>query len=71
MALSLGRYRKTVVAVVGIVLGVLTQTFVGNEWIELAVALAAVLGVYAVPNVVPAAKTPTAPSLVVTPHQGG
>jgi hypothetical protein len=71
--LGLGRYAKVITVVAGVVLGVLTYEFAGNQWVELAVAIATAVGVYAVPNTpATAVKTPTAPSSVIpTPHQGG
>lgn len=53
---SLGRYSKAVAAVIGIALEYATQHYATNPWVAVAVAAAAALGVYSVPN--SAAKPP-------------
>jgi hypothetical protein len=48
--ISLGPYSKTVAAVIGVALAYATQHYATNQWVAIAVAVAAALGVYAVPN---------------------
>ncbi len=48
--LNLGRYSKAISAVVGQALAFATLYYGGNKWVAAAVAIAAALGVYAVPN---------------------
>ena len=58
--LNLGRYSKAVTAVIGQALAYATLYYGGNKYVAAAVAVAAALGVYAVPNQVPSA--PKAPA---------
>lgn len=55
MKISLGPYSKAVTALIGIALAYATQHYAANQWVAIAVSVAAALGVYAVPN------TPKAP----------
>ena len=57
MKISLGPYSKAVTAAIGLALAYATQHYAANQWVAIAVAAAAALGVYAVPN---AAKPPAA-----------
>ncbi len=50
MKLNLGPYSKAITAVVGQALAFATLYYGGNKWVAAAVAIAAALGVYAVPN---------------------
>lgn len=56
MKLSLGPYSKTVTAVIGQALAYATLYYGGNKYVAAAVAVAAALGVYAVPNASPKAQ---------------
>lgn len=47
----LAQRRKAIVAAVGIAIGIATQLGLeSNKWVQLAIALATLLGLYAVPN---------------------
>lgn len=48
--LKLGSYSKTIAAVVGQALAYATLYYGDNKWVAVAVAVAAALSVYAVPN---------------------
>jgi hypothetical protein len=48
--ISLGPHSKTVAAVIGVALEYATQHYASNPWVGVAVAVAAALGVWAVPN---------------------
>lgn len=50
MKLNLGPYSKAITAVAGQALAYATLYYGGNKWVAAAVAIAAALGVYAVPN---------------------
>ena len=50
MRINLGPYSKAVSAVIGQALTFATLYYGGNKWVAAAVAIAATLGVYAVPN---------------------
>ena len=50
LKINLGRYSKTVTALIGVALTYATQYYGTDHWVSAAVAIAAVLGVYAVPN---------------------
>ncbi len=50
MKLNLGPYSKAITAIVGQALAYATLYYGGNKWVAAAVAIAAALGVYAVPN---------------------
>ena len=50
MKINLGPYSKTVAAVVGVALEYATLYHASNPWVGVAVAVAAALWVYAVPN---------------------
>lgn len=51
--ISLGPWSKTVAAVIGVALEYATQHYAANPWVTVAVAVAAALCVYAVPNSAP------------------
>ena len=55
-----GPYSKAITAVIGLVLTYLTQYYAAEHWVALVVAVAAALGVYAVPNSAP--KPPPSPA---------
>ncbi len=57
MKLNLGPYSKAITAIVGQALAYATLYYGGNKWVAAAVAIAAALGVYAVPNL----NSPKAP----------
>lgn len=59
MRISLGPYSKTVTAAVGQALTFASLYYGGNKWVAAAVAVAAALGVYAVPNSSPPKPSPT------------
>ena len=59
MRISLGPYSKAVAALVGVALTYVTQYYGTNQWVAAAVAVASVLGVYAVPNSSPPKPPPT------------
>ena len=48
--LNLGRYSKAITAIIGQGLAFATSYYGGSHWVAAAVAIAAALGVYAVPN---------------------
>jgi uncharacterized membrane protein len=48
--IRLGPYSKAIAAVIGVALEYATQHYASNPWVAVAVAVAAALGVYAVPN---------------------
>ena len=50
MQINLGRYSKAVTAVIGQALTYASLYYGGSKWVAAAVAIAAALGVYAVPN---------------------
>ena len=50
MKISLGPYSKTVAAVIGQALTFASLYYGGNKWVAAAVAAAAALGVWGVPN---------------------
>jgi len=50
MRINLGSYSKAITAVVGQALTFATLYYGSNHWVSAAVAIAAALGVYAVPN---------------------
>jgi hypothetical protein len=50
MQINLGHYSKAVTAVIGQVLTYASLYYGGSKWVAAAVAIAAALGVYAVPN---------------------
>lgn len=50
MKLNLGRYSKALAAIVGQALTFASLFYGSNKWVAAAVAVAAALGVYAVPN---------------------
>jgi hypothetical protein len=52
MKINLGPYSKAVTAAIGLALAYATQHYAANPWVAIAVAVAAALGVYAVPNAV-------------------
>ena len=56
---NLGPYSKAVTSAVGLALTFATQYYGTNHWVSVAVAIAAALGVYAVPN---APKPPAPPT---------
>jgi len=58
--LNLGPYSKAVTAVIGQALAYATLYYGGNKYVAAAVAVAAALGVYAVPNSAP--KEPPPPT---------
>ena len=61
MGLNLGSYSKAITAIIGQALTFATLYYGTNHWVSAAVAIAAALGVYAVPNSRPAAlETPPA-----------
>ena len=47
---NLGSYSKTVTAVIGVALSYASQYYGTNHWVSAAVAVAAAMGVWAVPN---------------------
>ncbi|HEX7995898.1 MAG TPA: hypothetical protein VF506_18415 [Streptosporangiaceae bacterium] len=53
---NLGKYAKTVVAVIGAAAAILTEYNVHAQWVPAVIALATALGVYGVTNKKPAAK---------------
>ncbi len=59
MNLNLGPYSKTVTAVIGQALAYATLYYGHSHWVAAAVAAAAALGVYAVPNSSPKSSPPT------------
>lgn len=48
--INLGKYAKTITALVGQAIAFATLYYPGNHYVALAIAVASVLGVYAVPN---------------------
>ena len=50
MKISLGPYSKTVAAIIGQALTFASLYYGGNHWVSAAVAAAAALGVWGVPN---------------------
>ena len=50
---NLGPYSKAVTAVIGLALEFAVQHYASNPWVATAVAIAAALGVYVVPNTKP------------------
>ena len=58
MTLNLGPYSKSVTAAIGQALAYATLYYGGNKWVAAAVAVAAALGVYAVPNSSPPKPPP-------------
>ena len=50
MKINLGPYSKAIAAAIGVALAYATQHYAANPWVAVAVAVASVLGVYAVPN---------------------
>jgi len=48
--LNPGKYSKAIAAVVGQAVAFATLYYPGNHWVAVAIAVASVLGVYAVPN---------------------
>lgn len=58
MRISVGPYSKFVTGIAGQALTYATLYYGGNKWVAAAVAVAAALGVYAVPNSSPKAPPP-------------
>ncbi len=56
--LNLGRNAKAVTAIIGQALTFATLYYGDNKWVAAAVAVAAALGVYAVPNSTPKGPPP-------------
>ena len=52
MKINLGLYSKFITGVIGLALAYATQHYAANQWVAIAVAVAAALGIYAVPNTV-------------------
>jgi hypothetical protein len=50
LKINLGHYSKSVTAAIGVALTYATEHYGTNHWVAAAVAIAAALGVYAVPN---------------------
>ena len=61
MGLNLGPYSKAITAIIGQALTYATLYYGTNHWVSTAVAIAAALGVYAVPNAKPAVSPEEAP----------
>ena len=59
MKLNLGPYSKFITGVIGQALTYAALYYGGNKWVAIAVAVAASLGVYAVPNSPKAPPPPT------------
>ena len=55
---NLGAYSKFITAVIGQVITYITLYYHGEHWVAIVIAVAAALGVYAVPNSKPAAEEP-------------
>lgn len=58
MKLNLGAYSKFITAIIGVALTYAAQYYGTNHWVAAAIAVASMIGVYAVPNTAPKAPKP-------------
>jgi hypothetical protein len=64
MKINLGSYAKFITAAIGQVITFLSLYYHGEHWVSVVIAVAAALGVYAVPNTKPAETPAEQPHLM-------